>query len=80
MHSEKILRKYPNIYACAGQLNQVLINVLMNSVQAMGAPGEIEIRTSADSEYVHIDIIDDGPGFPEKDIFNLFDPSSQPRA
>jgi signal transduction histidine kinase len=52
----------------------------MNSVQAMGAPGEIEIRTSADSEYVHIDIIDDGSGFPEKDIFNLFDPSSQPRA
>ena len=64
----------PNIYACAGQLNQVLINVLMNSVQAMGASGEIEIRTSADSEYVHIDIIDDGPGFPEQDIFNLFDP------
>jgi len=64
----------PDIYACAGQLNQVLINVLMNSMQAMGTSGEIEIRTSADSEYVHIDIIDDGPGFPEQDIFNLFDP------
>jgi len=64
----------PDIYACAGQLNQVLINVLMNSMQAMETSGEIEIRTSADSEYVHIDIIDDGPGFPEQDIFNLFDP------
>ena len=64
----------PDIYACAGQLNQVLINVLMNSMQAMGTSGEIEIRTSADSEYVHIDIIDDGPGFPEEDLFKLFDP------
>jgi len=71
---KKFYGDLPDIYACAGQLNQVLINVLMNSMQAMGTSGEIEIRTSADSEYVHIDIIDDGPGFPEQDIFNLFDP------
>lgn len=64
----------PRIYGCAGQLHQVLINILLNSIQAFESRGEIEIKTSADSEKVYIDIVDDGPGFPEENLIKLFDP------
>lgn len=64
----------PQIYACSGQLHQVLINILLNSVQAIETRGEIEIQTSADTENVYIDIVDNGPGFSEENIMKLFDP------
>jgi two-component system NtrC family sensor kinase len=71
---KKNYAEVPEIFACPGQLNQVLINILINSIQAFDSPGEIEIHTRADAENVFIDIIDDGPGFPQENIIKLFDP------
>lgn len=64
----------PEIYGCAGQLHQVLINILLNSIQAFESRGEIEIETNADPENVYIDIVDNGPGFSEENLIKLFDP------
>ncbi len=71
---KKEYAEVPEIFGCPGQLNQVLINILLNSVQAIETKGEIRIRTRADAENIFIDIIDNGPGFSEDNIKKLFDP------
>ena len=71
---EKTYGDIPKVKACPGQLNQVFVNIFMNAVQAMDSDGSIEIRTTADTEYVYASFIDNGPGIAEKDLGKLFDP------
>lgn len=71
---KKNYAEVPQIYGCAGQLHQVLINILLNSVQAFESKGEIEIETRADEENVYICITDNGPGIAEENLIKLFDP------
>lgn len=60
------------------QLKQLMINILINSLEALGGIGTIEIwlekkRTSVD-RYVRLIIADNGPGFPEKTLGSVFEP------
>ncbi len=51
-------------------LQQIIRNLLENSVNACGSKGTIEIRTSGQEIAVH----DNGPGIPEDVIDKIFDP------
>jgi signal transduction histidine kinase len=63
-----------------GEINQVLLNLIVNSAQAIGdlvrgtlARGRITIRTSRDTDHVVIEIADTGAGIPEEFRAHLFD-------
>jgi two-component system, NtrC family, sensor histidine kinase PilS len=63
----------------AGELSQVLWNLLMNALQAIPSNGEIYIRTrlvrmGIDEDWVEIRIGDSGPGIPVKDQAKIFEP------
>lgn len=64
------------------QLRQVLLNLLLNSLDAVGANGRIEVAASLDlsSRQAIIQVVDTGPGIPETIRSTLFDPfvSSKP--
>lgn len=64
------------IFVDRGQLEQVMINLILNAVEATGGGGEITVTTSstADEDFVEISIGDTGPGIPEADIGRIFDP------
>jgi signal transduction histidine kinase len=68
----------PPISGDAGQLQQVLVNLVGNARQAIdqtGAGGTITIRTYvSDRGLVAIDVGDDGPGIPETIRARIFDP------
>lgn len=74
------LGEVPDIEAIGGQINQVLLNILMNAAYAIkgksnDAAGLITIITSADEEFVYCAISDNGSGMStqvQKDIFNPF--------
>lgn len=63
----------PSIIVNAGQINQTLLNIVINSGQALvekfkeidGVKGIIRIKTYADDGFVHCIIEDNGPGVPE---------------
>ena len=57
-----------------GQLNQVLMNILANSIHAIESKGEIRIRTFRKSNDFYISISDTGKGIPEENISKIFDP------
>jgi two-component system, NtrC family, sensor kinase len=75
----KNLGEIPPIIANGGELNQVILNIIVNAAQAMGNPpregkGLIEVSTRLEGDNVFLTIHDNGPGIP-KDILNkVFDP------
>ncbi|MCG6205808.1 ATP-binding protein [Rhodopseudomonas sp. HC1] len=68
----------PTVVADRVQLQQVVINLLINSVQALvrrgGECGRIEVRTSRDGGgFASISVGDNGPGIAEADLERVFD-------
>jgi len=64
----------PQILADSGQIQQVIMNLLTNSIQSIIENGEITVRTSAKQDHVEISISDNGCGIPEENLDKIFDP------
>jgi two-component system cell cycle sensor histidine kinase/response regulator CckA len=74
------------ISADPAQMEQVINNLVINSMQAMSNGGQISVRAEnvmiedqtlfpiANGPYVKIDIADEGVGIPEEDLDRIFDP------
>jgi two-component system sensor kinase FixL len=69
----------PEVSADTVQIQQVVLNLVRNAIDAMiedaSAPRNMTIRTRADEGFVHLSVIDSGPGVPaaiEQDLFNPF--------
>jgi signal transduction histidine kinase len=65
------------------QLQQVLINLLLNSRDAMTAGGKLAVRVRTDSgrqlplpstSCLRVDVLDNGCGIPEEHLGRIFDP------
>jgi two-component system NtrC family sensor kinase len=59
-----------------GHIQQVLINLALNAVEALQGKGRIQIRTRADParREAVLEVEDDGPGIPKEMIHRIFDP------
>ncbi len=68
----------PSVHGDAGQLQQVLMNLVGNARQAIeesGKGGNIWVRTKRTGEGgVLLEVSDDGPGIPEAIMARIFDP------
>jgi two-component system sensor histidine kinase AtoS len=65
----------PKVLADRGQIKQVLLNVLVNAIQAIAGQGRILITTTAPSRNtVSVRVRDDGCGIPEAVRERIFDP------
>ncbi len=62
------------VLADRAQIKQALLNVLLNSVEAMEHPGTITISSAQQNGYVHLSITDSGPGMTGKALQHAFDP------
>jgi len=62
------------VLACAGQLEQVIFNILLNAAQAMRGRGRIEMAARATGESVVLSIRDTGPGIPAEHLARVFEP------
>jgi signal transduction histidine kinase len=87
-HTEAVLRNLtiqldlasdlPPVRGDRVQLLQVLLNLVVNGMEAMGSQAEgrrIDIETARDGEVVRLGVRDEGPGIPPealKDIFETF--------
>lgn len=70
----------PLIELDKGQIKQVVLNLLINAVQAIDSQGEISIRTSLEEGSLVLTVSDSGCGIPPADLARIFDPffSSKP--
>ncbi len=59
------------IHVDPGQLSQVLMNVVLNALQAMPEGGHLTLRTHRDGKFVHLTITDTGQGIPEEQLIEI---------
>lgn len=62
------------------RVQQIVLNLLKNAIQAIQDKGTIIFRTFRDGNCVIIEVSDDGPGIPEEFKNQLFDPFFTTRA
>jgi two-component system, NtrC family, sensor kinase len=78
----QVIKNYgdlPNVECCAGELNQVFMNVLTNAIDAIDSliaarSNTISITTAVENDHVKIVIADTGTGIAENIRSRLFDP------
>jgi signal transduction histidine kinase len=66
--------KLPNVYADPSQLNQVLVNLVVNALQAMKEGGKLSIKTSSNGDFVFLMVEDTGVGMSEEILKKIFTP------
>ncbi|WP_066297160.1 EAL domain-containing protein [Bacillus sp. FJAT-29937] len=72
---QKVDPDLPLIYCDNYQINQVLINILQNSIQAMNNGGDITIQAAWDgSEQINFRVIDQGCGISKDRMKRIFEP------
>lgn len=69
----------PNIYGNGGQLNQVILNILINSAYAIREKynkekGNVTIKTFKENNYICCSIKDDGCGMDNETLHHIFEP------
>lgn len=71
---EKNYGKIPMVTCFSGELNQVLMNIVANAIDAIEGPGKITISTAQENDYFVIRVSDTGGGIPEEIQNRIFDP------
>jgi PAS domain S-box-containing protein len=72
---KKVLDKeLPLINVDKAQIDEVISNLVINSIQAFVEKGEVIIKTRTNASSIYIDITDDGPGIPKENIEKIFRP------
>ncbi len=65
----------PLVHVSPTEMQQVLMNLINNSLDAIdGKGGKVEVRSRTEEGYVVIEVADNGPGIPEAYLQRVFDP------
>ncbi len=64
----------PIIASDQSQIQQVLMNIISNAIDAIGKDGLIKVETRLSDSLISIKISDNGPGIPESVQKRIFDP------
>ncbi|MBI3333516.1 MAG: HAMP domain-containing protein [Candidatus Omnitrophica bacterium] len=75
IHVEKQYGKgLPTVKVDPGQIKQVLINIILNAVQAMPDGGNLTLKTGSTDSFFNVKVEDTGIGIPEENLRKVFDP------
>lgn len=64
----------PPLHCHPGQLNQALLSLLLNAVQAVNGQGEVVMKTMAGKGEVLVQVSDNGDGIAEENLSRIFEP------
>lgn len=64
----------PLVFTHAETLQQILVNILANAIDAMSGGGRVEIVTSVQKDQAWIQITDNGPGINPEQQKHIFEP------
>ena len=62
------------IYGNFNELQQVVLNIMNNAIDAMPDGGQLEVTTLGRDSFATISLADNGVGIPPEDIAHIFDP------
>ncbi|MCM0756940.1 ATP-binding protein [Desulfovibrio aminophilus] len=64
----------PEVPASPSELQQVLVNLINNAIDALERGGELKVSTRLDGGFVRLDVADNGMGIPKANMARIFDP------
>jgi signal transduction histidine kinase/DNA-binding response OmpR family regulator len=64
----------PPVGVVADQIGQVILNLIVNAIEAMLDGGRLELISRQAGEWIEISVADDGPGLDQEQIEHLFEP------
>jgi len=64
----------PAVRADPAQLQQVIVNLVLNAIDAVGDGGRIVLRAHPAAAGAVIEVVDDGAGIPADELARVFDP------
>jgi len=81
VYLETEFAELPQILCSPVKISQVLLNIVMNALQAVEEHGHVWVKTSRDGNLAVVSIRDDGHGIPPEIIDKVFDPffTTRPR-
>jgi signal transduction histidine kinase len=65
---------FPLVEHDPAQIHQVLLNMLLNAIQAVDRNGQVVVKLAALEHYASISIVDNGPGISPETLKNIFRP------
>ena len=71
---EDLAADVPPLECDAGQIQQVMLILLVNAAEALGKDGRIEVQTEVTGGAVKIHVRDNGPGIPDDVMPKIFEP------
>jgi signal transduction histidine kinase len=71
---ETRLNPLPDIMGIPWKLEEVLLNLVINAMDALPMGGEIIITSKIDDGQIVVEVCDDGAGVPAEHLNNVFDP------
>jgi two-component system NtrC family sensor kinase len=69
-----LMDSVPIIAGDQAQLQQVILNLISNAIDAIGKDGTVSVKSRADDSEIRVIITDTGPGIPENMQKKIFDP------
>jgi two-component system NtrC family sensor kinase len=72
--TQELAAEAPPVVCDPGQIQQVMLILLMNAAEALGKDGRIEVQTKAAGGTVEIRVRDNGPGIPGEVMPKIFEP------
>jgi len=70
----KVAPNLPSLRADRNYFKQLLLNLIINGVQAMPAGGKLSIEAGAEKEFLQLNIIDHGLGIEPDTLSRIFEP------
>ncbi len=64
----------PNVYCDPAQIEQLLLALVMNAIEAMPRGGNLRLRSRWMGSEVELQVEDDGPGIPQDLLSHVFEP------
>jgi nitrogen-specific signal transduction histidine kinase/HAMP domain-containing protein len=64
----------PPVMADKHQMEQIIVNLILNAVQAVSGAGVIEVRTRVEGGWFSIEVADNGCGISKENLSRVFDP------
>jgi signal transduction histidine kinase len=64
----------PPVHVVPDQISQVILNLIVNAIEALPDGGRVELTSEREGEWVQVKVKDNGPGLSPAEIEHLFEP------
>jgi signal transduction histidine kinase len=71
---DDLVQRLPSIDCDAEQMKQVLLNVVLNAIQASRSGGRVVVKAFAEGERLCIEVFDEGSGMSPEELDRMFEP------